>query len=114
MTHRALKVRRGTADRDPMFTPVWYDGIEMVVSATVLAAEHPEFELLQLPPTPDNELRWKRAIERADEVLGFIHKHEPVFDREQMIGAVRDVIDTDFTPDDVLAAYRKRMEAKRS
>jgi hypothetical protein len=49
MTHRALKVRRGVADRDPMFAPIWYDGSDMI--ATIARPE--PAPPIELPPPSD-------------------------------------------------------------
>jgi hypothetical protein len=49
MTHRALRVRRGAADRDPMFAPVWYDGSDMIATMTPPEPAAP----LDLPPPSD-------------------------------------------------------------
>ena len=136
MTHRPLKVTRGRADRDPMFAAMWYDGADLVVSPLTgkcicqdqhrrgyctepgcpyaLNVPGPMWDLAPLPPEPSGlEARWKAALEKADAVVAEMWKHEAVYDPVEMLAAVSDVIHADFTPADVLAAYRKRMEAKR-
>ena len=117
-THkRPLEYSIGHADRDPMFAAHWYEPGETLTPPTApVQAPGPQWDLAPLPPRPEPselEARWKAALEKADAVVAEMWKQEAVYDPVEMLAAVSDVIHTDFTPDDVLAAYRKRMEAKR-
>ena len=48
---RVLRVRRGAADRDPMFAPVWYDGSDMLVARSNTPVP---VALPPLPPPPSD------------------------------------------------------------
>jgi hypothetical protein len=72
MTHRALRVARGRADRDPMFAPIWYDGSDMIVTITRSEPAAP-FELL--PPSDlqhnDHVMRyWNWRLDRMEAKRG--------------------------------------------
>jgi hypothetical protein len=72
MTHRALRVARGRADRDPMFTPIWYDGSDMIVTIT-RSGPAPTLELL--PPSDlqqnDHVMRyWNWRLDRMEAKRG--------------------------------------------
>ena len=48
---RPLEYTIGRADRDPMFTPAWYDGTEPLTPPTKPAQEpSPHWDLAPLPP----------------------------------------------------------------
>jgi len=57
-THkRPLEFSRGPADRDPMFAPIWYDGLELTVTPPTAPAPDvpsPQWDLAPLPP-PDTQ-----------------------------------------------------------
>ena len=56
-THkRPLEFSRGPADRDPMFAPIWYDGLELTVTPPTAPVEvpGPTWDLAPLPP-PDTQ-----------------------------------------------------------
>ena len=76
----------------------------------------PEPPLLGTPAHPETAARWKAAVEKADEIVATIWKQEGAYNAVDMYAAVSEVIETgsDFKAEDVLAAYRKRREAKRN
>ena len=116
--HRPLEVSiGGLANRDPMFVGYWYGPDETLPDGTLPGnVPEPRELLLPLPAamTTGLEERWKLALEKANEVTDYMTEHEPSHERHEVFMAVSDVIHTDFTPADVLAAYRKRMTEKRN
>ncbi len=114
-THkRPLEFSRGPADRDPMFAAHWY-GVDDVLprsSEPVLVPVDPE--LLHLLPEPaiDDSAKWEHVIAIANDVNAVL-KGEADFDGKVLVGVVCGLIDSNPTSDDIIAAYRKRMEAKR-
>jgi len=109
---RVLNVTIGPADRDPMFAPVWYDGhVELTPTQPELPLELPP--LPQLQPPSANDLKWAAVIERANAVNAVLLA-EPDFNGQVLVAVVCDLVDSDPTVDEIVAAYRKRMEAKRN
>ena len=52
MTHRALKVTRGPANRDPMFAPQWVGAMDVLPTPGLTPTPAPAV-LLELPPPSD-------------------------------------------------------------
>jgi hypothetical protein len=55
-THkRPLEFSRGPADRDPMFEPIWYDGVELKLTIPTAPVQEPgpTWDLAPLPPPSD-------------------------------------------------------------
>jgi hypothetical protein len=113
-THkRPLEFSRGPADRDPMFVAVWYDGAVSLVRPD----PEPQPELpLELPPlaAPDpRELKWKLVVDRANDVTEAL-KLDPYFDGRTLVEVVCDLVDIEPSVDEIISAYRRRMEARRN
>jgi hypothetical protein len=107
---RELKLRRGAADRDPMFAPVWYDGAEMIARPAEEPAPLPEQLVLPIP-TPE-VLAWQRILDLAGEVTAQL-RDEKDFDGYLLAAVANSMVYLDPTAEDIIAAYRRR-KAERS
>ena len=111
---RPLEYTIGPADRDPMFKPVWYDGAVTLTPPTEPVAEPgPAWDLAPLPPPDAREQRWKQVVERANDVVALL-KSDPAVDGKVLLDVVCNLVDMEPTVEEIVAAYRKRMEAKRN
>jgi len=115
-THkRPLEISRGPADRDPMFEPIWYDGVELTVTIPTKPVQEPgpQWDLAPLPPPDDRAMKWKDVIERANEVNAVL-KLDRMFNSRVLVDVVCDLLDTNPSAEEIVAAYRQRMEAGRN
>jgi hypothetical protein len=118
---------RGDTEHDPMFSRpsyAWYSGLGPFPVSPTPAAPEPKpvtidayYEVLPEPPEPelsDRDRLWKAAVECADEA-NIVLRDEPDYDYMELLTAIEDmvIIDQPPTAADIVAAYRKRMEAKR-
>ena len=116
---RPLEVTIGRADRDPMFKPVWYDGAVTLTPPTEpVEVASPQGDLAPLPPASEppapsaRELQWKQVVERAHEVVERI-RSDPHVDGAVLVEVVNSLVDINPSAEEIVEAYRKRMEAKR-
>ncbi len=111
---RPLEVSRGSANRDPMFTGHWYGPDEPLTAPT---PSEPEPELpLELPPLPPpnpNEEKWRAVLDLAVDVTALL-KPDPDFDGLVLSEVANSLVGSDPTAADIVAAYYKRMEARRN
>ena len=111
---RPLEYTRGPADRDPMFKPVWYDGAVTLTPPTEPVQEPgPTWDLAPLPPPDGRELKWKEVVDKANEVVAIL-RSDPDVDGAVLIDVVCSLVDINPTVEEIVEAYRKRMEAKRN
>jgi len=114
-THkRPLEVTIGPADRDPMFKPVWYDGAVTLSPPTAPAPDtpSPQWDLAPLPPPATRELKWKEVVEKANEVVAIL-RSDPDVDGAVLVEVVCSLVDINPSVEEIVTAYRQRMEAKR-
>ena len=110
---RPLEVTIGRADRDPMFKPVWYDGAVTLTPPTEpVEVASPQFDLAPLPPPDQREQKWKQVVERANDVVALLQS-DPAVDGKVLLDVVCNLVDMNPTTEEIVTAYRKRMEAKR-
>jgi len=72
---RPLEFSRGPADRDPMFEPIWYDGVELklTISTSPVWEPGPQWDLAPLPPSDmqqnDHVMRyWMWRLDRMEAI----------------------------------------------
>ena len=114
-THkRPLEVSIGPADRDPMFKPVWYDGAVTLSPPTAPVQEpSPQWDLAPVQPPDQRQLQWKEVVEKANEVVAIL-RSDPDVDGAVLVEVVCSLVDINPSVEEIVAAYRQRMEAKRN
>jgi hypothetical protein len=114
---RILHISIGPANRDPMFTPVWYDGGERL--STPPTPEEPvQLSLLDLPPPPPplcsempppdpKAAQWEAVLDRANAVTMQL-RTDPNFDGTALVAVVLDLLDRNPSADEIVETYRQR------
>ena len=113
-TARQLVYSRGPADRDPMFTAIWYTSLEPLQRVDAPVQAELPFQayasqadtIIDLPPS-DN-VKWLAVIGRANEVTETLRK-DADFSGDVLVGVVRELVDLDPSVDVIIDTYRRRM-----
>ena len=103
---RILHISIGPANRDPMFTPVWYDGgepLSSVPEAPVQLTLLPEPE----PPVDPKAAQWEAVLDRANAVTMQL-RTDPNFDGTALVAVVLDLLDRNPSADEIVETYRQR------
>jgi hypothetical protein len=105
---RILRVSIGPANRDPMFTPVWYEGGEPLTTppdppAPVQLTLLPEPE----PPVDPKAAQWEAVLDRANAVTMQL-RTDPNFDGTALVAVVMELLDRNPSADEIVEAYRQR------